>query len=197
MEISELREKVKHTDHVEFQMADQAQSQLIIEDLVEKAAFLERNLENEKKEKENAIHEILNLNMDLKKKDDEIGMYVEDLKALQDALTKEETDRETLGEEARQKLQEHRENERKLVLKVKEMEREVERWKKEVDLHVEAEAKLMENRGEETEASPEKPQEQQSPQGILTVMCGTLIFDLVLYSWRGIQENASVVPFTG
>lgn len=178
MEISELREKVKRTNHVELQMADQAQSQLIIEELLGKVAFLQRNLEDEKKDKENVIHEILNLKRDLEKKDNEIGMYVEDLKATQDALTKEQNDRETLGEEARQKLQEHHENEQKLVVKVKEMEREVERWKKEVDLHVEAEAKLMENRSEEAEASPEKPQEQQPPQGTFTVMCGTFTFDL-------------------
>lgn len=178
MEISELKEKVKHTEQMELQKADHAQSQLIVEELLGKVASLERNLEVEKKEKESIIHEILNLQVDLRKKEDEMDIYKETLKVTEGALTKEQNERELLGEQARQRLQECQENEKKLDLKVKELTAEVERWKKEVDLHVEAEARLMENRSQEEVASSEqaKPENNQQPSpGNLTVLM-TLLF---------------------
>lgn len=165
LEISELKEKVKHTEQMELQKADHAQSQLIVEELLGKVASLERNLEVEKKEKESIIHEILNLQVDLRKKEGEMDIYKETLKVTEGALTKEQNERELLGEQARQRLQECQENEKKLDLKVKELTAEVERWKKEVDLHVEAEARLMENRSQEEVASSEqaKPENNQQP----------------------------------
>ena len=106
----------------------------------------------------------------MKKKEEELQNDAENLAAVQDALSKEQADRELLGEQARAKIQEHEANERKLDLKVKELTREVERWKKEVDLHVEAESRLMENRTEEGEVTAEPhppPQEQTPAQGII------------------------------
>ena len=175
MEISEWKEKEKQNEYLELQKTDDAQSQLIVEDLIGKVASLERELEVEKQEKESVIHEILKLQAVLKKKDDEISVHAENLKATQDALTSEQAEREILGEQARQKLQEHKENEQKLDLKIKELTREVERWKKEVDLHVEAESRLMENRTEEAVPSSEQPQpkqeQQQPPPGAFKVIC--------------------------
>lgn len=174
-----MREKVKHNEHMELQQTGLAQSQLIVEDLLQKVASLERNLEVEKGEKETIIHEIVNLQAVLRKRDEEINVYAESLKATQDALTREQADRETLGEQARQKLQEHEDNKRKLDLKIKELTGEVERWKKEVDLHVEAESRLMENRTEEEVPSSEQPQPQQPepqpPPGTFTVTTYCLI----------------------
>ena len=172
LEISELREKVANSEHGEFQKADQdAQSQLVVQNLLEKVACLESTLKDEKHEKESVIQEIVNLQDVLKNKEEELNNATENLAALQDALSKEQEDRELLGEEARAKLQEHQAKEQELDLKVKELNGEVERWKKEVDLHVEAEARLMENRpaeGEATVEPPPQPQEQtptQVPQG--------------------------------
>ena len=172
MEIAELKEKVKHHEHQQVQKTDYVPSQQMVEELLQKLASLERNLEVEKGEKESIIHEIVNLQEILKKKEEKLNMCEENLKETQDALTNEQADREALGEQAREKLQEHIDNERKLDLKVKELTREVERWKKEVDLHVENESRLMENRTEEERTPPEQPQpkpEQQTPPGTFTV----------------------------
>lgn len=170
LEICELREKVANREHREFQKADQdAQSQLVVQNLLEKVAYLENTLKDEKLEKENVIQEIVNLQDVLKNKEEEIHNAEENLASLQDALSKEQDDRELLGEKARAKLQEHEAKERELDLKVKELNGEVERWKKEVDMHVEAESRLMENRPAEGEVTVEPPprlQEQTPPQGI-------------------------------
>lgn len=179
LEISELKEKVQHLEHEELQKMDNGPSQQMIEELLQKLSSLEKDLEVEKGEKESIIHEIVNLQEVLKKKEEEIQICEENLKATQDALSNEQADREALGEQARQKLQELEENEHKLDLKVKELTREVERWKKEVDMHVEAESRLMENRKEEestpTPADKQEPKtEQHTPSGTfaLTLISG-------------------------
>ena len=163
-----------NSEHGELQKADQdAQSQLIVQNLLEKVAYLENTLKDEKFEKENVIQEIVNLQDVLKNKEEELSNATENLATLQDALSKEQDDRELLGKEARAKLQVHQAKERELDLKVKELSGEVERWKKEVDMHVEAESRLMENRpaeGEATVEPPPRPQEQTPPQGTVKIL---------------------------
>ena len=71
LEISELKEKMKHLEHQELQKMDNGPSQQMIEELLQKLSSLERDLEVEKGEKESIIHEIVNLQEVLKKKEEE------------------------------------------------------------------------------------------------------------------------------
>lgn len=158
----------------ELQKTNQIEQIPVVQELLAKVAELERILEDEKLEKQSVIEEIVNLQEELKRKDEEIQNAAENLQSTQEALSKEQAERETLGEEARMKIQELEASEKKLVLKNKELSREVERWKKEVDLHVEAESRLMENRSEDTEVTTEQPQpqvagEQTPTSGIITI----------------------------
>lgn len=184
LEICELREKVADSEHAELQTTagQDAESQLVVQNLLEKVAYLEKTFEVEKLEKENIIHEIINLQEVLRNKEEELQNAAENLEAIQEALSKEQGDREILGEDARAKLQEHEANERKLDMKVKQLTREVERWKQEVDLHVEAESRLMENRGSEEGEIPVEPpqplQEQQTPaQGTVEKIIPVFVCD--------------------
>lgn len=178
-----MRERVANSEHVELQKTDQdTQSQLVVQNLLEKVTSLEKTLKDEKLEKENIIHELVNLQEELKKKEEELQHAAENLAAVQDALSKEQADRELLGDQARAKLQEHEANERKLDLKVKELNREVERWKKEVDLHVEAESRLMENRTEEVTVEPHPPPQEPTPTP-------GKIFNLILLFFCSVQNQ--------
>lgn len=184
LQICELREKVSDSEHAELQTTagQDAESQLVVRNLLEKVAYLEKTFEVEKLEKENIIHEIINLQEVLRNKEEELQNAAENLEAIQEALSKEQGDREILGEDARAKLQEHEANERKLDMKVKQLTREVERWKQEVDLHVEAESRLMENRGSEEGEIPVEPpqplQEQQTPaQGTVEKIIPVFVCD--------------------
>lgn len=174
LEISELKVQVPGIECSELQKTNQIEQIPVVQELLAKVAELERILEDEKLEKQSVIEEIVNLQEELKRKDEEIQNAAENLQSTQEALSKEQAERETLGEEARMKIQELEASEKKLVLKNKELSREVERWKKEVDLHVEAESRLMENRSEDTEVTTEQPQPQaageQTPiSGIITI----------------------------
>ena len=174
LEISELKVQVPGIECSELQKTNQIEQIPVVQELLAKVAELERILEDEKLEKQNVIQEIVNLQEELKRKDEEIQNAAENLQSTQEALSKEQAERETLGEEARMKIQELEASEKKLVLKNKELSREVERWKKEVDLHVEAESRLMENRSEDTEVTTEQPQpqgagEQTPTSGIITI----------------------------
>ena len=174
LEISELKVQVPGIECSELQKTNQIEQIPVVQELLAKVAELERILEDEKLEKHNVIQEIVNLQGELKRKNEEIQNAAENLQSTQEALSKEQAERETLGEEARMKIQELEASEKKLVLKNKELSREVERWKKEVDLHVEAESRLMENRSEDTEVTTEQPQpqaagEQTPTSGIITI----------------------------
>lgn len=173
LEISELRVKVPGSERLELQKTDQVEQIPVVQELLAKVAELERILDIEKVEKENVIQEILNLQEQLKKKDGEIKNAEENLQSTQEALSKEQEERERLGEQARTKIQELEASEKKVVLKNKELTREVERWKKEVDLHVEAQSRLMENRSENTEVTTEQPKPQaageQPPTSVPTI----------------------------
>ena len=174
LEISELKVQVPGIECSELQKTNQIEQIPVVQELLAKVAELERILEDEKLEKQSVIEEIVNLQEELKRKDEEIQNAAENLQSTQEALSKEQAERETLGEEARMKIQELEASEKKLVLKNKELSREVERWKKEVDLHVEAESRLMENRSEDTEVTTEQPQpqvagEQTPTSGIITI----------------------------
>lgn len=163
LKVSDLMEKAERYEYHERQTASHAQSQLLLDDLLGKVASLERNLEMEKKEKERIIHEMLSLQADLRSKEDDFNCYAENLREAQEALFNEQREREILGEQARLKLQERKENEHKLSLRVKELEREVDRWKKEVDLHVEAESKLMESKASSEDTKPQNNPQPTSP----------------------------------
>lgn len=168
LEISELKVQVPGIECSELQKTNQIEQIPVVQELLAKVAELERILEDEKLEKQSVIEEIVNLQEELKRKDEEIQNAAENLQSTQEALSKEQAERETLGEEARMKIQELEASEKKLVLKNKELSREVERWKKEVDLHVEAESRLMENRSEDTEVTTEQPQPQAAGEQTLT-----------------------------
>ena len=159
----ELKEKAERYECLEHQNANHTQSQLIVEDLSGKVASLERNLELERKEKEGIIHAMVDLQADLKNKENDVNNYTEKLRVTQEALEREQRDREILGQQARSKLQEHEENERKLTIKVNELEREVARWKQEVDLRVEAETRMIESEASSEEGKPQFSQQQPSP----------------------------------
>lgn len=161
--MQELKEKAERYECLERQNANHAQSQLIVEDLSGKVASLERNLELERKEKEGIIHAMVDLQADLKNKENDVNNYTEKLRVKQEALEREQRDREILGQQARSKLQEHEENERKLTIKVKELEKEVARWKQEVDLRVEAETRMIESEASSEEGKPQFSQQQPSP----------------------------------
>ena len=125
---------------------------------------LEDALEIEKREKENVIREIVHLQELLKEKDRQIEEDARSLEVLRETLSQEQADRESLGEEARLKLQKHADSERELHLKVKQLNGEVERWKREVDLHVEAEAvRLMETKPEEQQTATQPLPQQGQP----------------------------------
>ena len=168
-----LKDKMKHLEHQELQRMDNDPSQQMIVELLQKVSSLERDLDVAKGEKESIIHEMFHLQEVLEKKEEEMQMCEENLKAAQDALSNEKADREALGKQARQKLQEHEENEHKLALKVKKLTREVKRWKKEVDMHVEAE-----NRKEE-ESTP-TPAEKQEPKTEQHTPSGTFALTLII-----------------
>lgn len=158
-----MKEKAECYECLEHQNANHTQSQLIVEDLSGKVASLERNLELERKEKEGIIHAMVDLQADLKNKENDVNNYTEKLRVTQEALEREQRDREILGQQARSKLQEHEENERKLTIKVNELEREVARWKQEVDLRVEAETRMIESEASSEEGKPQFSQQQPSP----------------------------------
>ena len=158
----ELTEKAERYECLEHQNANHTQSQLIVEDLSRKVASLEKNLELERKEKEGIVHAIVDLQAELKNKENDLNNYAEKLRVTQEALNSEQRDREILGQQARSKLQEHKENEWKLTIKVKELEREVARWKEEVDLRVEAESRMIESEASSEEGKPQFSQQQRS-----------------------------------
>ena len=158
----ELTEKAERYECLEHQNANHTQSQLIVEDLSRKVASLEKNLELERKEKEGIVHAIVDLQDELKNKENDLINYAEKLRVTQEALKSEQRDREILGQQARSKLQEHEENECKLTIKVKELEREVARWKQEVDLRVEAESRMIESEASPEEGKPQFSQQQRS-----------------------------------
>ncbi|KAK2564841.1 Tax1-binding protein 1-like protein [Acropora cervicornis] len=162
LKVLELTEKAERYECLEHQNANRTQSQLIVEDLSRKVASLEKNLELERKEKEGIVHAIVDLQAELKSTENDLNNYAEKLRVTQEALKSEQRDREILGQQARSKLQEHEENECKLTIKVKELEREVARWKQEVDLRVEAESRMIESEASSEEGKPQFSQQQRS-----------------------------------
>ncbi|KAK3702894.1 hypothetical protein QZH41_014158 [Actinostola sp. cb2023] len=112
---------------------------------------MEEMFQNEKAEKHNLIEEIMNLQEQMKTYEQENNIKDEEVGKVREMLTQEQDEKDRLGEMAREKIQELEET-------VKHLKEEVERWKKEVDIHVEAEARIMGSRQDTTEQ-----QQQTSP----------------------------------
>lgn len=161
-------------------------SQQAVEDLNSKVARLqmelaiqesrlvkfEQDLQTEKNEKESVIHEIVNLQDQLRESDKQREEEASYLEEVRQALLKEQDERDQLGQEARQQLQEHLDREKKLKDRIQRMEAEVDRWKKEVDMHVEAESKLIgasspEQQETAVQTRPLSPPASPPQQGIL------------------------------
>lgn len=112
---------------------------------------MERAFATEKNEKECLVREILNLQNGQREFDE-----------VSSALTDERKERLKLGEEARGKILQHEEQERELKRKIVKLEDEICRWKKEVNMYVEAERKFVEKQEEAGEKKEQENQQQQT-----------------------------------
>lgn len=128
---------VKKVEEETTQMAGYTQQlEADLSDRQNRLAEMEKMFNNEKKEKHNLIEEIVNLQGQLRTQEQETASKEEELGNLRELLTHEQDERDKLGEMARNKIQ-------GLEEQVSHLNGEVERWKTEVDMHVEAEAKMI------------------------------------------------------
>lgn len=114
---------------------------------------MEEVFATEKSEKECLVQEIVNL---------QNGKI--QLEKVSAELLTERKEREKLGEEARDKILQHEENERELERKVKILKEEICRWKKEVNMYVEAERKNVETEEEKVKKPGNQGSQQQQGQ---------------------------------
>ena len=112
-----LREKVSGSECLELQKTEQDKQSQIVGELLQNLSVLKNTLE-EKLEKENVINEIINPQDDLRNKDEELQNADENLESTQQTLSKEQAERELLGEQARTKILERKANKKKLYVEL-------------------------------------------------------------------------------
>lgn len=138
-------EKAELTSYIQTLETDNAERK-------NRLAELEEMFQNEKAEKHNLIVEIMNLQEQLKVWEEEKDIKNKEIEELKLSLAQEQHERDNLGEDARKKICELEDTNKKLS-------DEVDRWKKEVDMHVEAESKLIGS----SETPETRDQQQQTP----------------------------------
>lgn len=145
--LSVKRVEVENTQNASYTQ----QLETDLSDRQNRLTEIEEMFNNEKREKHNLIEEIMNLQEQLRTHEQEKAVRDGDNDQFKELLAREQEERDKLGEMARDRIQ-------ALEQEVRHLKDEVERWKKEVDMHVEAEAKFI---GSEHEGREQQQQQQQ------------------------------------